>query len=267
MGTIIELSNLYKKLGDKQVLSDLSLNIHDGETFVILGQSGVGKSVILKHIVGLMQPDSGEIYIDGENMIRADEKRWAQKREKIGMLFQSGALFDSLTVGQNLLFALDHVESDLTEDEKVEKIGETLTRVGLPGIEDIMPADLSGGMMKRVALARAIVTDPEIVLFDEPTTGLDPITTAAINELMVEIKKEMNTTFVVVTHNIASASFIADRVAMIYGGQIVFQGGAKELQKSENPYLNQFVLGKSEGPIQVDYKDALSNIKSRLGKG
>ena len=245
----IELYGLKKRLGGKQVLDGMTISIIEGETFVMIGQSGVGKSVMLKHIIGLMDPDEGEVYIDGDNMTDVTESEWVHKRKKMGMLFQGGALFDSLTVGQNLLFALEHIRPDILEHEQEERIMNALEVVGLPGIEDFMPSDLSGGMMKRVALARAIVTEPEIVLFDEPTTGLDPIMTANINELILEVKAKLNTTFVVVTHDIKSATTVADRIGMVYKGKMIFTGTSSELEQTKDPYVRQFIEGKSVGPI------------------
>lgn len=264
MNNIIEIYGLKKTLGGKVILDGLDLKIIEGETFVLLGQSGVGKSVLLKHIVGILEADEGDIYIQGNNYSYASEEEWVQVRRSIGMLFQGGALFDSLTVGQNLLFALDRIRPDISDDEKEDRVLKALEKVGLPGIEDAMPAELSGGMMKRVALARAMVTEPAIVLFDEPTTGLDPIMTASINDLITEVKKGMNTTFVVVTHDITSAKAIADRIGMIYQGKLIFLGTVKELDKSDNPFVRQFIEGSSKGPITDLYKDNLAKLKEKL---
>lgn len=258
----IELYGVKKRLGGKQVLDGLDLKIVEGETFVMIGQSGVGKSVLLKHIIGLMSPDEGEIYIDNENMTDAEEAEWVKKRKYMGMLFQGGALFDSLTVGQNLLFALEQIRTDIRdEDEQERRILEALETVGLPGVEDFMPSDLSGGMMKRVALARAIVTEPRIVLFDEPTTGLDPIMTANINELILSVKKKLNTTFVVVTHDIQSARTIADRIGMVYKGKMIFLGSVKDLDKTQDPYVNQFIQGLSSGPITAEQQENWDHLR------
>lgn len=260
----IECFGLKKNLGGKQILNGLDLNIIEGETFVLIGQSGVGKSVLLKHIIGLMKPDEGELYIDGMNMAEASSDQWDEVRKEFGMLFQGGALFDSFTVGQNLLFALDHIRKDLNEDEKEEKILGSLNVVGLPGIEDVMPSELSGGMMKRVALARAIVTEPDVILFDEPTTGLDPIMTANINQLIVSVKEELKTTFVVVTHDINSAKYIADRIGLIYRGKVVFTGNATDVENSDNEYIRQFVEGKVEGPITNQFIEDLEKLNTRI---
>ena len=249
----IELKNLFINLNDKDVLDDFSLDILDGETFVLIGQSGVGKSVLLKHIIGLMEPDSGEVYIDGELLDYYDETKLDKIRRKFGMLFQGGALFDSLTVGENILFALDHQRDELEDEVKFQMVSNALNLVELPGTENLTISSLSGGMMKRVALARAIVSEPDIVLFDEPTTGLDPITTASINELISSIKKKLNTTFVVVTHDLVSARYISDRIGMIYKGKMIFIGTKEELDKTDNPYVKQFIKGDFLGPITDDY--------------
>ncbi|OHD54484.1 MAG: hypothetical protein A2Y33_04775 [Spirochaetes bacterium GWF1_51_8] len=258
---IVELYGIKKKLGGKTVLDGVDLTIYEGETFVIIGQSGVGKSVTLKIIIGLMEPDDGEVWVMGENMTYADEKKWTEMRKHFGMLFQGGALFDSLTVGQNILFSLDHIRHELSDDDKVAKVRHALEIVGLPDTEDLMPAELSGGMMKRVALARAVVADPEIVLFDEPTTGLDPIMTANINELIVSVKQKLKTTFIVVTHDIKSAKMVGDRIGMIYKGRPVFLGTSKELEKSVDPFIRQFIEGNSQGPITEEYLQAIEKIK------
>jgi phospholipid/cholesterol/gamma-HCH transport system ATP-binding protein len=245
----IEIYGLKKQLNQKKVLDGVDLKILDGETLAIIGQSGVGKSVLIKHIIGLMAPDEGEIYIDGEKIDFDDEKQWDNIRKKFGMLFQGGALFDSLTVGENILFALDHLRPELKETEKLKMMRKSLDLVELPDIENRMIASLSGGMMKRVALARAIVAEPSVVLFDEPTTGLDPITTANINEVILSLKNKLKTTFIMVTHDIQSAKYVADRIGMLYKGKLIFLGTPKELTKTDNPYVVQFINGRFEGPI------------------
>ncbi len=260
----IELYGLKKKFGDKVILDGLDLKIIKGETFVIIGQSGVGKSVLLKHITSILLPDEGEIYIDNEEIHSVSDERHFEIQNEIGMLFQGGALFDSITVGQNLLFALDHMRPEMNEAEKEEKIKNALILVGLPGVEDVMPSDLSGGMMKRVALARAIVSEPQVVLFDEPTTGLDPIMTANINHLIKSVKQQLNTTFVVVTHDISSAKYIADRVGMVFQGKIIFIGTPDELDTSDNPYLRQFIQGSTEGPITNEYLKEIEKINEKM---
>jgi len=249
----VQIIGLTKILNNKKVLDNVNLTIYDGETFVIIGQSGVGKSVLLKHIIGLITPDSGEIYIDGELVDYTDPVQADRIRTKFGMLFQGGALFDSLTVGDNILFALDNLRPELSEEKKQEMMLKSLEMVELPGIEKMSIASLSGGMMKRVALARAIVAEPSIILFDEPTTGLDPITTANINKLILSLKKKLNTTFIMVMHDIKSAKYVGDRIGMLYNGNLIFIGTPKELDKTKNPYVQQFIQGKSEGPITEEY--------------
>lgn len=249
MSNIIEIKNLKKFLRDRYVLNGLTVNIKEGETFVLVGQSGTGKSVLLKHITGLMDSDSGSIFIKGKDMSHASEKEWYTIRPSIGMLFQNGALFDSLTVGQNLLFVLDNLVKDMSFAKKSERIAYCLHVVGLDNLENIMPAELSGGMKKRAALARAIVTKPDIILFDEPTTGLDPIMTALVDELIINVKRELGTTFIVVTHDMASAKRIADRIALLFNGKIIFLGTTEELEHTMDPYMLQFLQGNPYGPM------------------
>ncbi len=256
----IEIRGLRKVLNRKTVLDGIDLRILDGETFCIIGQSGVGKSVLIKHIIGLMSPDDGAVSVDGEKLDYSDNRQWDRIRRKFGMLFQGGALFDSLTVGENILFALTHLRPELSEAEKQRKMLHALRLVELPGIENLMIASLSGGMMKRVALARAIVAEPSIVLFDEPTTGLDPITTANINEVILSLKKKLRTTFVLVTHDIRSAKYVGDRIGMIYKGQMIFVGTPRELEKTKNPYVLQFTHGRYQGPITDDYNRDISRL-------
>ncbi len=255
VGYVIETFNLKKVLNNKKVLDDVSIKIRENETFTIIGQSGVGKSVLLKHIIGLMRPDEGDIYIFGEKMDYDDEEKWNEVRKRFGMLFQGGALFDSLTVGENLLFVLENLRPELSDEEKEKNIKRALEYVELINIEELSIASLSGGMMKRVALARAIVSEPSVVLFDEPTTGLDPVTTASINELILSLKKKLNTTFVIVTHDIKSAKYVSDRIAMMYKGKIIFTGTPEELENSEDPVVKQFINGLSTGPITDEYKE------------
>ncbi len=261
MAEMIEVYDLHKTLNKKKVLDGLTLTIKKGETFVLVGQSGVGKSVLLKHLIGLMRPDSGDIYIDGVKLNYDHPEKLASVRCRFGMLFQGGALFDSLTVGENILFALDHLRPDMDPEEKKRRMLHSLELVELPGVEDLMISSLSGGMMKRVALARAIVAEPEIVLFDEPTTGLDPITTATINDLIVELKKKLAITFVVVTHDIRSAFFVGDRIGMLYKGKLIFDGTPEDFQHTDNPYVRQFVEGRSKGPITEEYQKQLQDRK------
>lgn len=246
---IIEVKNLKKTFRDQHVLDGLYLNVTEGETFVLVGQSGSGKSVILKHLTGLIYPDEGSIIINGNDMSHASEKEWYRIRPQIGMLFQNGAIFDSLSVGQNLLFSLDNLAPDMTEKEKDERVDYCLSVVGLNGLENAMPSELSGGMRKRVALARSIATKPSILLFDEPTTGLDPIMTALVDELIIDVKKELGTTFIIVTHDMASAKRVADRIALLFNGKIVFIGSVAEVENSSDSCMVQFLQGLPHGPM------------------
>lgn len=224
------------------------MSIPDGKTYVIIGRSGCGKSVLLKHIEGILKPDSGQIIIDGKNISKIGDKELNELRMKIGMVFQGGALFDSLTVGENVGFSLiEH--GHLSPKELIERVEEALCVVGLCGIENIMPSELSGGMKKRVALARALCTKPEIILYDEPTTGVDPITADSINELIKDLHDKLKVTSIVVTHDMKSAYRIADRIAMLYQGKIIAQGDPREIQESAHPIVHQFINGLSRGPI------------------
>ena len=249
MSNIIEVKDLKKKLRNNDVLNGLTLSVKEGETFVIVGQSGTGKSVLLKHLTGLMHADSGSITIKGKDMTYASEAEWYKTRPYIGMLFQNGAIFDSLTVGQNLIFALDHLAPDMTDAEKDERVEYCLEVVGLEGLQNTSPSELSGGMRKRAALARAIVAKPHILLFDEPTTGLDPIMTALVDELIINVKQKLGTTFIVVTHDMASAKRVADRIVLLYQGRIIFTGTVKDLENTTDPYMIQFLEGNPHGPM------------------
>ncbi len=248
MGTKIEIRNLQKELNNKKVLDGVELSVREGEIITIIGRSGVGKSVLLKHIIGLMKPDAGKIFVDGISITDMGEYELVNVRKKFGMLFQGGALFDSLTVGENIAFALKHL-TDWHSGKIWERVREVLREVGLEGIEDMKPSELSGGMKKRVALARAIAAYPEILLFDEPTTGLDPITVAVINELTVKLTREIGSTSIVVTHDIQSAYLISDRISMLYRGKIIFTGTPSEVKRTKNPYVRQFITGSAKGAI------------------
>ncbi|MCM8766129.1 MAG: ABC transporter ATP-binding protein [Candidatus Omnitrophica bacterium] len=248
---MIEIINLCKSFGDKIVLNNLNLKINTGETVVVIGRSGCGKSVLLKLIIGLLKPDAGEIIIDGEDITRVKGKDLDRIRMKCGMLFQNSALFDSLTVRENVGFFF--YEHEYSEKEKIEKrIAECLNLVGLPGIEELYPSQLSGGMKKRVALARAICMHPEIILYDEPTTGVDPITADAINNLIVALHDKLKVTAIAVTHDMKSAFKIGDRIAMLYKGKIIASGTPREIMESSNPIVKQFIQGESEGVIAVE---------------
>ena len=245
---MIEIINLCKSFNSNKVLSNLNLNIHTGETTVIIGRSGCGKSVLLKHIVGVLKPDSGQIVIDGVDITRLESKELNNFRMKFGMLFQGAALFDSLTIGENVGFALlEH--SDMGKDLIYKKVKECLAMVGLSNIEHLKPAELSGGMRKRVGLARAICVNPEIILYDEPTTGIDPIMGDAINDLIIELHDRLKVTSVAVTHDMISAYKIADRIAMLYNGKIIATGTPDEIKNTTNPIVRQFITGDARGPI------------------
>lgn len=239
---MIEIKNLKKSFGNKEVLRGVDLNIEEGKTNVIIGASGCGKSVMLKHIVGLLKPDEGQILIDGEDITKMNEKEIYAIRKKFGFLFQSAALFDSMTVGENVGIALR--ENTLTPKAEINRIvSEKLGMVDLPGTENLMPSELSGGMRKRVGLARALATNPQYILYDEPTTGLDPITSETIDELMesVALNKELEVTSIIVTHDIFTVYEIGDRVAMMYEGKVHFNGTPEELRATSDPIVRQFL--------------------------
>lgn len=241
---MISVRALHKTLGTQDILRGVDLDISRGKTHVILGRSGSGKSVLLKHLVGLFQPDSGQILIDGENIAGLRERQLGPIRKKVGILFQSGALFDSMTVGENIAFPLK--ESGLTDPGQIrERVAEALGMVDLSGEEEKMPENLSGGMRKRVGLARTIVSRPACILYDEPTTGLDPIATDSINRLIRRLQKRLQATSVVVTHDMKTAFHTADRVAFLHEGRIYFEGSPEELQHSSDPVLRDFIEGNS----------------------
>lgn len=247
---MIIISNVYKRFGSNQVLKGINLKIYDGESLVILGPSGCGKSVLLKHIIGLMKPDSGQVLIDGEDITSFDQKRLDALRMRMGMLFQSAALFDSLNVEGNVAFGLRR-HTNLSDRAIHHIVSEKLEMVGLPGTNYLMPSELSGGMRKRVGLARAIAMEPEIILYDEPTTGLDPIMTSAIDELHLSLKERLGVTSIVVTHDLKSAYRVCDRIALHYGGQIVEIGSREEIINSPNPVVQQFIRGEAHGPMTL----------------
>ena len=245
---MIEIINLCKSFGSHVVLDNVNLNIQKGETMVIIGRSGTGKSVLLKHIIGIMKPDSGQVIIDGFDVTKAGEKELNNFRMKFGMLFQGAALFDSLTVGENVGFAL-YEHTTLSQTQIQKRVKECLAHVGLSGIENLKSAELSGGMRKRVGLARAVCVNPEIIMYDEPTTGVDPIMGDAINDLIVTLHDRLKITSVAVTHDMVSAYKIADRIAMLYKGKIIEVGMPDEIKNTKNPIVKQFVTGAAIGPI------------------
>jgi phospholipid/cholesterol/gamma-HCH transport system ATP-binding protein len=242
---MVTVRSLAKKIGQQEILRGVDLEVRTGETLAIIGRSGGGKSVLLKHIVGLMEPDAGEIWIQGENIIGMNERQLGAIRTKVGILFQGGALFDSMTVGENIAFPLREAGE---RDPNVlrSKVREMLEVMEMEGEEDKMPVSLSGGMKKRVGLARSIVRRPSCVLYDEPTAGLDPVVADSINRLIRRLQQRFGMTSIVVTHDMKSAFDIADRIAYLHEGRIYFHGTTAELQKSTDPLIQDFLLGRSE---------------------
>lgn len=237
---MILVKNLSKGFEDHSVLKGLNLNVENGETTVVMGCSGCGKSVLLKLIIGLLEPDEGSIWIDGKEITNLTDKQIDEVRKRFGMVFQSSALFDSLTVGENVGFGLSR-HTDMSREQVARVVAEKLELVGLPRTEDIMPADLSGGMKKRISLARAISMDPEIILYDEPTTGLDPIAAKEINTLIARLHDRLRVTSVVVTHDMESAFSIATRMAMLHDGRIIAEGAPEQFRQSTEPVVKQFL--------------------------
>ena len=246
----IRVVNLHKFFGEKHVLQGVDIEILQGETLVVLGGSGSGKTVLIKCIIGLIRPDEGEIYVDGQEITALDERGMNEIRKKFGMLFQGAALFDSMTVWENVGFGL-RTQRRLSDQEVRRIAREKLELLGLKNVEDLMPLELSGGMRKRVGLARAIATEPEILLYDEPTTGLDPILADAINDLIIRMDEKLSVTSIAITHDLKSAYKIADRIAMLYQGRIIEVGTPEAIQNSSNPIVQQFIQGSSVGPIQM----------------
>ncbi|MFH1411261.1 MAG: ABC transporter ATP-binding protein [Candidatus Omnitrophota bacterium] len=257
---MIELKDIEKSFQGQRVLEGLNLTINTGESMVIIGRSGCGKSVTLKHIIGLIHPDKGKVLVDGKDVTRLKEKELNKMRMDFGMLFQGAALFDSLSVMENVGFQLFEYTDMGAEDIK-KRVAECLGRVGLRGVENKKPAELSGGMKKRVGLARAICMFPKVILFDEPTTGIDPIMGDVIDELIRHLHDTLKTTSVTVTHDMKSAYKIADRIAMLYDRRIVAIGTPDEIKNSDNPIVRQFITGSSEGPITDD--DANGELRSK----
>ena len=247
---MIRLVDIHKSFGKQKVLDGLNLDIEDGKTTVIIGRSGGGKSVLLKHVIGLLKPDSGQVLIDDVDMTKLNERDLNEIRKRFGMLFQEAALFDSMTVGENVAFPLrEHTK--MTEEEIRQIVSDRLKSVGLTGVEEKMPSELSGGMKKRVGLARAIAMRPEIVLFDEPTTGLDPVMSEAINQLIMDTQKNFNLTCIVISHDIESIFRIGHRIAMLYEGKIIEYGTPEVIRASTDPVMVQFLSGSINGPIMI----------------
>lgn len=245
----IVIENLYKSFGEKKVLRGVNLTIHSGEILCIIGKSGTGKSVVLKHLAGILLPDSGEIYIDGTPLTSSDRKTRSSLNAKFGILFQGAALFDSMNIYDNVAFGLRRKK--VAEDKIEIKVNEVLSQVGLSEYGGKKVSDLSGGMQKRAGLARSIAVKPEIMLYDEPTTGVDPITAGAVDRLIIKMKDIHGITSIVVTHDMKSVTRIADRVAMLYEGEIIFTGTPDEMHSTDDPYVKQFIAGTVNGPIKV----------------
>ena len=248
---MIEVKDLYKSFKNNKVLKGIDLTIKDSETITIMGGSGQGKSVLIKNIMGLIRPDKGEIFVDGQEITKLNESDLLEVQKKFGYLFQGAALFDSLTVEENVGFGLRHLTA-MSEEEILKQVRACLAMVGLKGIENMKPAELSGGMKKRVGLARAIAHKPKYILYDEPTTGLDPIMADVINDLILHLQKTISVTSIVVTHDTKSAYKVSDRIAILYEGKIIGTGTPDEIKNTENPVIHQFVEGLSKGPIPVD---------------
>jgi phospholipid/cholesterol/gamma-HCH transport system ATP-binding protein len=243
---LVRFSSVWKAFGPKSIYRGLNLEIYRGEVLTIVGGSGVGKSVMLKMMIGLLKVDRGSIVFDGQEVTKLDEDQLSTARQRIAMLFQSGALFDSMSVFENVAYGLEeHFRERMSKKEMRERVEWALGLVGLPGIEEMRPGDLSGGMRKRVALARAIAVQPEVVLYDEPTTGLDPINTARVNHLIMGLQEKLKITSVVVTHDMRSAFTISDRVAMVHSGNIIAQGTVDQFQATQDPRVKDFIEGRA----------------------
>lgn len=244
--SFVRFEDIYKAFGPKKVLEGVSFEIRRGETMVVLGGSGSGKSVLIRHIIGLHRPDAGRVFVDGEDIVDYDDDQLVPVRKKVAMLFQGGALFDSMSVADNIAYGLRE-HTDLDEERIAEIVRAKLALVGLEGVEALMPAELSGGMKKRVALARSIAMDPQCILYDEPTTGLDPVTANTINELIRDMQQRLEVTSVVVTHDIESAFFVGDRIGYLFEGRMHFVGTVDEARASTEPRLRRFLSGGRQG--------------------
>jgi len=248
---MIEIIDLHKTFGEHHVLRGVNLTVEKGESMTVIGGSGSGKSVLIKHIIGLLFPDKGRVVVDGQVLNNLDDQGLNEMRKKFGMLFQGAALFDSLTVWENVGFAIK--QHTKLSDREIRKIAtEKLAHVGLKDVEDKMPSELSGGMKKRVGLARAIAMDAAIILYDEPTTGLDPITADSINDLIIDLRKKLGVTSVAITHDMHSAYKISDRIAMLYKGEILEVGTPDQIKNTPNPIVQQFITGSAVGPITAE---------------
>lgn len=263
--SLIELRNLHKRFGKLVVLDGVNLSIPEGQSLVVIGASGTGKSVMLKHVVGLLKPDKGEVWFDGKRIDNLGERDLDPVRRQIGFLFQMGALFDSFTVEDNIAFPLRE-HTAMSADEVSAGVDEKLRMVGLPDVRKKMPAELSGGQRKRIGLARAIALGPRVILYDEPTTGLDPIRADVINELILKLQRELKVTSITVTHDMHSAFKVADRIVMLYKGKVVFDGTADEIQESRDPHIRSFVLGEA-GPEDLEGLEKTSAPRATLDDG
>jgi phospholipid/cholesterol/gamma-HCH transport system ATP-binding protein len=257
---MIEIRGLTKRFGKNVVLDGLDLTVPRGENTVVIGGSGTGKSVLIKCVVGLLRADAGEILIDGEDVTKMDERELVRVRRKFGMLFQGSALFDSMNVGENVAFALRRLRL-YPERQIRDVVEEKLSMVGLRDIQHLMPSELSGGMKKRVGLARAIASEPEILLYDEPTTGLDPIMADVINDLIISLRELLGVTSISITHDMASAYKIADHIAMLYKGMIIEVGTPEEIRNTRNPVVSQFVEGRAVGPITAEHEEFVRFVR------
>ncbi|MBN2193802.1 MAG: ABC transporter ATP-binding protein [Polyangiaceae bacterium] len=257
MSALIQFRRVKKRFGPKVIYENLDLSVNRGQVLTVVGGSGVGKSVMLKMLIGLLRADAGSIEFDGAEVTRMKERELSEVRRRIAMLFQAGALFDSITVGQNVAYGLEeHFHHSMTREQIQERVAWALGLVDLPGVEAMQPADLSGGMRKRVALARAIAVQPEVLLYDEPTTGLDPINTARVNHLIMGLQRKLSITSIVVTHDMKSAFSISDRVAMVHSGRIIAHGTVDEFRSSPDPRVTNFVEGIA--PAQEDVETLLN---------
>jgi phospholipid/cholesterol/gamma-HCH transport system ATP-binding protein len=255
---IIEFKGIKKAFGQKIIYSGLNLKVRRGEVLTICGGSGVGKSVMLKMLIGLLSADAGTITFDGEDVTRMEEEQLALVRQRIAMLFQSGALFDSLTVGENVAYGLEeHFRDKMSKAERNDRVSWALSLVDLPGIELLQPADLSGGMRKRVGLARAIAVQPEVLLYDEPTTGLDPINTARVNHLIMGLQQKLKITSIVVTHDMKSAFEISNHLAMVRTGRIIAYGTVEDFKTATDPRVSDFIEGRA--PVKEDVETLLNS--------
>lgn len=262
----IEIRGLSKRFGKNVVLDGLDLTVPQGKNMVVIGGSGTGKSVLIKCVVGLLRADAGEVRIDGEDVTKMDERELVRVRKKFGMLFQGSALFDSMNVEENVAFALRRLHR-YPEHQIPAVVEEKLAMVGLSNIQNLMPSELSGGMKKRVGLARAIAAEPEILLYDEPTTGLDPIMADVINDLIIRLRESLGVTSISITHDMASAYKIADSIAMLYKGKIIEVGTPEQIRHSANPVVSQFVEGRAQGPITAEHEEFVRFVRRSGGPG